>query len=55
MGNFHHIKQRWFFWKAVIMTLIWDSLVGYPHGTVYICKFSGVFNNIQQIDDNSLT
>jgi len=26
---------------------------GYPHGTVYICKFSGVFDNIQQIDDNT--
>lgn len=26
---------------------------GYPHGTVYICKFSGAFDNIQQIDDNT--
>ncbi len=26
---------------------------GYPHGTVYICKFSGVFDNIHQIDDTT--
>ena len=26
---------------------------GYPHGTIYICKFSGTFDNIRKIDDNT--
>ena len=26
---------------------------GYPHGTIYICKFGGTFDNIRKIDDNT--
>ncbi|MEI3551359.1 MAG: hypothetical protein V8Q17_01855 [Acutalibacteraceae bacterium] len=54
MGNLHHIKQI----DGSFEGSYHDSDMGfvgegYPHGTVYICEFSGTFNNIQQIDDNT--
>lgn len=30
-----------------------DRAETYPHGTVYICEFSGQFDNIKQIDDTT--